>query len=164
MLRRIRPIRQVWQAHRRPFDQLRTGRGKSSKRRKLRNEPNSMHAGLAFCNWLWENEANCRIRQRRRFRREPGLRENAFLPNEANVLEYCGFWISLVDKVLEAQLCHFVAWLRFAKIGFVWGCSDDLSPLWDGNIGSDWVRSVGGWPDCGVGPLAHRLNGGKLYA
>ncbi len=39
----------------------------------------------------------------------------------------CTFWISLRDKWLEMQVCHFVAWLRFAKNGFVrgyWGRSD----------------------------------------
>jgi hypothetical protein len=33
-------------------------RGELPKGVKLPNEPNSVHAGLVFYNWLWANEAN----------------------------------------------------------------------------------------------------------
>ena len=43
------------------------------------------------------------------------------LPNKANFSECWTMWISLRDNVLEVQVCHFVTWLCFAKIGFVLG-------------------------------------------
>jgi hypothetical protein len=43
------------------------------------------------------------------------------LQNEANFSECWTMWISLMAKVLGAQVCHFVTWLRFAGIGFVLG-------------------------------------------
>ena len=58
--------------------------------------------------------------KRRGQKKEPPP-QYVILPNEANVLEFCEMWISLMDSWLEPQVCHFVTWLRFAKIGFVWG-------------------------------------------
>jgi hypothetical protein len=49
------------------------------------------------------------------------LRKTAFLPNEANFSGCYVIWITLMDNALGVQLRQFVTWLRFTKIGFVWG-------------------------------------------
>ena len=54
------------------------------------------------------------------------------LQNEANFLECFNLWIGLRDKKLEVQVCHFVTWLRFAKIGFVCGVVAPLSSSREG--------------------------------
>jgi hypothetical protein len=46
-----------------------------------------------------------------------------FLPNEANFWRCLWFLNPLTDSGLRCALGQFVTWLRFVKIGFVWGYS-----------------------------------------
>lgn len=39
-------------------------------------------------------------------------REMLNLPNKASFLSRKRLWISLMDNVFEAQVCHLVTWLR----------------------------------------------------
>ena len=58
-------------------------------------------------------------------------------------------------KVLGVKVCHFVTWLRFAKIGFIWG-------FWPIRRGFEWGESWFVWGsfdvvDGGRGVTSHPL-------
>lgn len=76
-----------------------------------------------FANGKAENEANCGRRQRRRVR-----------------LGFSGCYtlrISLMEKVVEVQVCHFVTWLCFGRSDVIWRGQDEqfatrFVRMWDG--------------------------------
>ena len=96
--------------------------GESQKEENYQTNPILRRPAWKSANGKAKNEANCRIRQRYPVRLGCDLGHYVVAFRGTQLSGCCTTLISLMDKVLEAQVCHFVTLVRLAKDWVRFGC------------------------------------------